>query len=642
MAAVTDAGDLYTNDGEQPAPVKRMGGVKAVSIGQGFYLALTQCGEVYAWGDNTDGQLGNGDFGYTEDEPIRIMEDVKYIDAGRSHALAITNGGELYVWGKNLCGEIGDGTDTTRQTTPKKIMDGVATASAGAFTTAAVTESGDLCVWGYNDYGAIGNGEYRKEGSVYVTVPLKVMSGVASVSTTGSITAAITTSGELYTWGDNEFGMLGNGQRGDGDRETLDAIVPTPQKIMDDVAYVAVNDFTALAIDTAQNLYIWGQTEYGQLGDGAVGDGDPFTYDIVTTTPEMVMSDVTQAASYTYTLAVNAAGELYAWGGNASPTLITLDPNAQPVETETVSASASASVKTPFPAGSSDFSLNGCMNNGSMVAAAGVLYMPELPQRNSLLKIDLVNQTMESIGLQYSPVLAMIGVYDAYVYYMGDGQIARIKTDGSDSSRVFRAEDGQQLVGFDSNSPYIYAYTLSGEQNIVTRVDMQTDETVILSNVQKFSDAVDDSGLYFIADSAIICTDFDGNNGRTVTKIGNIMNLTVSNGWLYYVNIGNGVELYRVKTDGTRKGRVGKVLTTSYDVAGDTVYYYNATDNGKLYRIGVDGSGKKKLSDEEWISSVAVYAGRVLVSYMAVNRYDFMLPDGSDVIDMTSYLTYSP
>lgn len=297
-AAVTDTGDLFTWGTDNAIPVKIMSDVKTVSIGREFYMALTSNGDVYTWGINTYGQLGNGEFGSIEPNPVKILDNIAYIDAGGYHALAVTNNGELYVWGLGKSGEIGNGIQEN-QITPVKIMDGVMTASAGAFITAAITENGELYVWGYNTYGAVGNGEYRTEDNVFETTPQKIMSDVALVSTSINCTAAVTTDGSLYTWGNNEVGLLGNGIQSDGDFDSLDTIVPKPQKIMDGIVSVSINNYIALAIDTEQNLLIWGKTEFGQLGDGIIGDGNLRTNEMFTTTPTIAMEGVKYAATCT-------------------------------------------------------------------------------------------------------------------------------------------------------------------------------------------------------------------------------------------------------------------------------------------------------------------------------------------------------
>jgi alpha-tubulin suppressor-like RCC1 family protein len=96
-------------------------GVKAIAAGNGYTLALTESGEVYAWGLNDHGWLGLGD---TENRltPTKVagLGRVKAIAAGRHHPLALTESGEVYAWGSNEYGQLGLG-DTEYRLIPTKV-----------------------------------------------------------------------------------------------------------------------------------------------------------------------------------------------------------------------------------------------------------------------------------------------------------------------------------------------------------------------------------------------------------------------------------------------------------------------------------------------------------------------------------------
>ncbi|HCT90786.1 MAG TPA: hypothetical protein DF613_05315, partial [Lachnospiraceae bacterium] len=104
---------------DQLTPVKILGNVATVSLGE-HSAAITTSGDLYCWGDNSYGQVGNGIVSYSSKTPVKVLENVSAVSLGWSYSAAITISGDLYCWGSNTCGQIGNGT-TTIQLTPVKI-----------------------------------------------------------------------------------------------------------------------------------------------------------------------------------------------------------------------------------------------------------------------------------------------------------------------------------------------------------------------------------------------------------------------------------------------------------------------------------------------------------------------------------------
>ena len=263
-AAVTKDGDLYmwgSNGGgrlgngnrtNSYTPIKIMKNVATVSLGGIHSAAVTKDGSLYMWGYNGSGQLGNGSTtdSYT---PIKIMENVTAVSLGYYHSAAVTKDGSLYMWGANYYGQLGDGS-TTNSYTPVKIMENVAAVSLGYNHSAAITKDGSLYMWGNNNCGQLGNGSTTNRST-----PVKIMEKVAAVSLGGNHSATITKDGGLYTWGDNYFGQLGNGSIKNS---------YTPIKIMSNVVSSAGGSHT-IALKNNGTVYNWGDNEYGQLGNGS-------------------------------------------------------------------------------------------------------------------------------------------------------------------------------------------------------------------------------------------------------------------------------------------------------------------------------------------------------------------------------------
>ncbi len=224
------------------------------------YGFLTTDRTLYLFGNNVYGQLCNGESGYDKGSeiPIKILDNI--IDFGVNPSCwALDATGTLYTWGDNQLDLLGTG-DNKNRSVPTKILNNVKEVFDDyADRMAAITQNGDLYVWGVNNKGCLGIGT----NSEYCNTPIKILENVRNIvhgapySTFG---AAITNDNELYMWGDNSEGQLG---------DNTQTIKYSPIKIMDNVklAYLGSDGVTA-AITNDGELYMWGCNTYGQLGNG--------------------------------------------------------------------------------------------------------------------------------------------------------------------------------------------------------------------------------------------------------------------------------------------------------------------------------------------------------------------------------------
>ncbi len=182
------------------------GSVGMIAGGRSHSLALVG-GRVFAWGDNSSGQLGRTPNDVRNSTPALVPGlplGVTWIAGGRDSSFAIA-GGVLYAWGNNVYGQLGDGTQTQR-TTPVRISGvTVSQVESGADHTVAVLTNGTIAAWGRNRFGQLGS-----SGSAIRTRPAAVagLSGITEVRVGRDHNIAMG-SGRFYAWGRNDGGQLG-------------------------------------------------------------------------------------------------------------------------------------------------------------------------------------------------------------------------------------------------------------------------------------------------------------------------------------------------------------------------------------------------------------------------------------------------
>lgn len=285
-----ELGDVTCDNKSTPVKAEVPGKVVQVAAGDELSFALNKSGDLYAWGDDTSYQMGDG-MNISRMEPEKMMEDVAMVAAGSKHAMAIGTDGALYVWGRNKDGALGiserecDQTDESGypcMSTPYKLMDDVAYIDAGEDYSMAITTDGTLYAWGHNVDNQLGlekTDSKNSNGEAYQSKPAKVMEGVTKVACGSRYMAfALTEDGVLYGWGDNRVGSVGTTKVDDAKNN----IQKTPLKIMEDVTDIAAASAHAVALKSDGTAYTWGVNNYCQLGlkygDGTYTVGEETIY----------------------------------------------------------------------------------------------------------------------------------------------------------------------------------------------------------------------------------------------------------------------------------------------------------------------------------------------------------------------------
>lgn len=208
-------------------PYKLMEDVVYIDAGENYSMAITSDGTLYAWGDNGDHQLGieqadsvnKDDIAY-QSKPAKVMEGVGKVTCGSKYmAFALTDAGELYAWGNASVGSLGttkvDDTKNQVQATPLKVMDDVQDIAAGSAHAVALKADGTAYTWGVNNYCQLGmkygDGTYQigDETIYYQSKPRKLAKNVEAIDAGGFNTIYRSSDGILRSVGSNLYGQLG-------------------------------------------------------------------------------------------------------------------------------------------------------------------------------------------------------------------------------------------------------------------------------------------------------------------------------------------------------------------------------------------------------------------------------------------------
>ena len=299
----------------------------AVSVAAGYLhtCVVTDAGEVVCWGDNWAGQLGN--LANPINDMGGKMGGFQAVEAGGAHTCALTGSGGIRCWGGNKLGALGDGTNENRQTPVDVIglTSGVQAFAAGMDFSCAVTGNRAKC-WGADDSGQLGNGSYESTNQPVDVDGLGA--GVIGVAAGFFHACAITKTGEVWCWGENTAGELGNG--------TI-AGSPVPVKVsgLEDAVAIVVGGSHTCALTKAGGVKCWGDNSHGQLGDGTI-DGKDIPVDVTGLTGGVTAL----AAGASHTCALLRSGVVECWGLNGNGQLgdgTTMDRNT-PVQISPSSA----------------------------------------------------------------------------------------------------------------------------------------------------------------------------------------------------------------------------------------------------------------------------------------------------------------
>jgi alpha-tubulin suppressor-like RCC1 family protein len=239
----------------------------SISIGANHACAIAANNRPFCWGFNAYGQLGDNTQNNTQ-APVAVSQTVMTyateIVAGEEHSCALGNGA-VYCWGQNQEGQLGNGTQVDALT-PVPVSTGtglgVVSTIAGGYRHNCAISNGNAYCWGLNDDGQLGDGTHNTSLTPIMVNQVNGFSNPTSIVAGYEYTCAIADGGKVYCWGDNQYGQLGDGTYTSSDVPVL-VSAPTGVSVATSIS-VDYNHTCAVYSNIA---YCWGNNNHGQLGN---------------------------------------------------------------------------------------------------------------------------------------------------------------------------------------------------------------------------------------------------------------------------------------------------------------------------------------------------------------------------------------
>jgi len=306
--------------------------IPQIKSGEDFTIALKANGELEAWGKNTYGQLGIGNTN-NYDEPQKLDEldeTIVEIAVGNNHVLALTEEGNIYGWGLNNYGQVGNGT-TANQVSQATVINifgnelsKIIRVEAHGDNSFAINEDGDVWAWG-KDFGnkATKLTDLKNVIDVSTSYFIKAdgtayrMSDLSKLTIVGTVRAMdegidhavfLTTEGKAYAIGSNDYGQLGNGST-DVATTSVVAIRKDENNLLENITAIEAGDRYTLIQTSDGSVYTTGLNENGRLGQ------DLSTISVITPAKNTNVSDVILiSAGSNHAVVAKQDGTVYSWG----------------------------------------------------------------------------------------------------------------------------------------------------------------------------------------------------------------------------------------------------------------------------------------------------------------------------------------
>ncbi|MCF7923489.1 MAG: hypothetical protein K9L64_00100 [Candidatus Izimaplasma sp.] len=259
----------------------------SVALGDAFGAALSNNGRVFTWGNNIYGKLGIEEVNYinipvdiTDNFALETRDKIVYLALGKDNGAVISLNGEVFTWGINSYGQLGDGNSLIpwEEVSPEAsnitdnfnldIDEFVIKIIIGKNHAIALTNNSRVFTWGSNESGQMGTNDYEASllpVDITEEINLGEKEDIIDIAIGYDHSGVLTDLGRLYVFGDNTYGQLGLGN------EIKE--VKLPEEISENIT--TTESITRIkfghnssAVITGENVYVFGNNDSGQLGIG--------------------------------------------------------------------------------------------------------------------------------------------------------------------------------------------------------------------------------------------------------------------------------------------------------------------------------------------------------------------------------------
>jgi alpha-tubulin suppressor-like RCC1 family protein len=276
------------------------GPLAQLAVGQMHNCAIRTGGDLYCWGWNPAGQLGDGASFTTGYTPTRVVWSERFttVVAGLEHTCGIATTGETLCWGQD--GQNGSSLPFTG-TAPIQVSGshGFVQLAGGDWHTCGLEADGSVFCWGLNDAGQLGNG--IPSPVEYDPVAVRGAPPFVTLSAGGGHTCGLTRSGATWCWGLNTSGQLGQGN------QTSQAS-PVPVSVGEALVTISAGSSATCGLTLKGGRYCWG-ANFGRFGNGGFSNALLPEYEAFT--PLAAIS-----AGGEQTCGIARSGEGFCWGFN--------------------------------------------------------------------------------------------------------------------------------------------------------------------------------------------------------------------------------------------------------------------------------------------------------------------------------------
>jgi alpha-tubulin suppressor-like RCC1 family protein len=296
-------GDYNNFEVTEPTKINGISNVKDVKAGSYHTLALKNNGTVWAFGYNENGQLGIG----TNDDTkiptqVKGISNIKQIDANGNVSIALAQDGTIYTWGYNYSGQLGDGT-TQDSDIPVKVknLSDVKDIYASGVTCFALKSDGTVWAWGANNVYQLSTSTKDKNSLVPIQIP--GLNNIKKLAVGTSHTLALTKNNEVYAWGYNNYGEMGNDYK--------NSIIPRKVNGIENVKDISAGLFASCALENNGTVWVWGSNSVSQ-SDYGNKTSNPTKVDNLTDIKQLSLS----SGGYNFRVALKSDNSVWTWGAN--------------------------------------------------------------------------------------------------------------------------------------------------------------------------------------------------------------------------------------------------------------------------------------------------------------------------------------